>query len=88
MQFVKRLGGGVDGNQVPTQVFVNTGEATLFDLQTKNGEELPCGIEGIKDIASIVKQLEIRFNAPVEIEFVVTRKKISIVQLRPITRFI
>ncbi len=42
--------------------------------------------DGIKEIASLMKELENHFNAPVEIEFVVEGKKFHIVQLRPITK--
>lgn len=84
MQLVKGLGGGVDGHQTPAQMFVDTRENTFFDLQIKPGESLPIKVEAIKEIGSLMKILENHFNAPVEIEFVITGNTLSIVQLRPI----
>ncbi|QLH37277.1 MAG: hypothetical protein HWD61_14955 [Parachlamydiaceae bacterium] len=51
----------------------------------KLGEKFSLKVEEIKEIASLMKILENQFKAPVEIEFVVKGKQLSIVQLRPIT---
>ncbi len=87
MQLVKGLGGGVDGTQTPTYVFVDTKDNTLADVRLKKGEKLPCEIPIVKEITALLKKLETKLNVPVEIEFVGKEGKISIVQMRPITRF-
>lgn len=85
MQLVKGSGGGVEGKEIPAQIFVDTRYQIFTDLHLKKGEQLPCSVEILKEIAFLMKQLETHFKAPVEIEFVVKDHQLSLVQLRPIT---
>ncbi len=55
----------------------------LDEMHLAQGQKLPCPIGIAKDIASLLKQVEKRFNTPVEIEFVGTESQVFIVQLRP-----
>lgn len=84
MQLVHGLGGGVDGTQIPTHAFLDKQDQTFVDLQVPKGHSEPCDSETMKEISSLMQQLENLCNAPVEIEFVGNGTELSIVQLRPI----
>jgi hypothetical protein len=87
-QVVKGLGGGVDGTEVLSYFFVDATNQTFDDLRLVSNEELPCSFAVSKELALLLKELERRFNAPVEIEFVGKGNDVSIVQLRPITKIL
>lgn len=84
MQVVAGLGGGVDGTQIPTHAFIDTKGKTFVDLLIPKAQALPCSFEIMLELGQIMKQLEQKFHAPVEIEFVANGDGIAIVQLRPI----
>lgn len=86
MQVVAGLGGGVDGTQRPSHAFLDTRLGIFTDLRIAT-EEAPCSLEAMREIAMLVKQLEKICNAAVQIEFVGSGDRLSIVQLRPIARF-
>ena len=85
LQIVKGIGGGVDGTDIPAYLLINTSNQTLDDLRLGSNEELPCGVAAVKELSLILKELESRFNAPIEIEFVGKGNEVSIIQIRPIT---
>lgn len=86
VQIVKGLGGGVAGTTTPTTAFVDTRLSQIADLHQPDAD-LPTSLQHFKDCSALVKSLEQTFGCPVEIEFAGKGNRISVVQVRPITRY-